>query len=92
MFDTKLRGALGFDIRKLMKVVSESVNGSTIVASPKRGLADRDTAHASERFVVVGGSRHHVKVWIDVVHGRFQYGVWSAFVMQCKTGALASQN
>ena len=58
------------DVGQLSKVVSKPVHRAAVVTGPKSGFADRDASHPRQRFVVVGGSRNHVQMRIDVVHYR----------------------
>ena len=70
MLDAVPAGPLGFERRKLQKVVAKAIDTTTIIARPKGRFADRDAAHFGERLVVVGGPRDHVYVWVEVVHGK----------------------
>ena len=53
----------------LPEVVTEAVGAPSVEAGPEGRLADGHATHPREGLVVVGDSRDHVDVGIDVVHG-----------------------
>src|SRR5262245_21841087 len=65
-----LRGAPRLELGELAEVVLEAVGRTAVPAGPECRLGDGGAAGQRHVLVVVGSTRHHVRVMIDVLHGR----------------------
>src|SRR4051794_39264405 len=68
MLNAILPSPLRFHVRKLPKVIAKPLHRAAIEPRPKRRLAQRHTSHPRQRLIVVGDPRHHMNMWVDVVH------------------------
>src|SRR4051812_21086160 len=64
-------GALGLERDQLLKIVPKPIDTPPVIPRPKRRFAYRNAAHLRDQLVIVCRSRHHVYMWIDVVHAQF---------------------
>src|SRR5205823_4859267 len=69
MLNAVLPGALRLDFRELPEIIAKALHRAAVKPRPKRRLAQRHAPHPRQRVIVVGDPRHHVNMWVDVVHG-----------------------
>ena len=68
MWQTKLRGALGFVFGQLTEVIIEAIRRTAIKARPESRLAYRRASGDDHRLVIVRDATDHVGVRFDVAH------------------------
>src|SRR5262249_26019641 len=77
MANAELGGTFGLELDQMAEIIAKALHRAAIEAGPESRLAHGLAAALGHALVIVGATRNHVNVRIDVVHVILTIVVWA---------------